>query len=142
MFSYSQDKQTLLVNSNLKSLEHQGNCDYEVSRRHRSQERLIRSLFYLPSYWKLVPCIDKRPLGRKWQDNYYSPQALFRSLEELVYSINPVYADTYDDWIRVGMALKDWDEGLSDLPNSLWSYSTTVDLSKQVGFHYLGKMPF
>ena len=82
MFSYSQDKQTLLVNSNLKSLEHQGNCDYEVSRRHRSQERLIRSLSFLPSYWKLVPCIDKRPLGRKWQDNYYFPQTLFRSLSQ------------------------------------------------------------
>ncbi|MEL6912829.1 MAG: hypothetical protein AAFO85_21960, partial [Cyanobacteria bacterium J06598_4] len=47
-----------------------------------SQERLIRSLFCIPIYWKLVPCIDKRPLGRKWQDNYYSPQALFRSLSQ------------------------------------------------------------
>ena len=75
MFSYSQDKQTSLVNSNLRSLEHQGNS-------HRSQERLIQSLFLLPKYWKLVPCIDKRPLGRKWQDNYYSPQALFRSLSQ------------------------------------------------------------
>ncbi|NJK57470.1 MAG: hypothetical protein HC939_16410 [Pleurocapsa sp. SU_5_0] len=75
MFSYSQDKQTPLVNSNLKSLEYQGNCD-------RSQERLIRSLSFIPSYWKLVPCINKRPLGRKWQDNYYSPQALFHSLSQ------------------------------------------------------------
>ncbi|WP_019503820.1 hypothetical protein [Pleurocapsa sp. PCC 7319] len=82
MFSYSQDKQTPLVNSELKSSEHQGNRDYEVSRRHRSQERLIQSLFLLPNYWKLVPCIDKRPLGRKWQDNYYSPQSLFRSLSQ------------------------------------------------------------
>ena len=266
MFSYSQDKQTLLVNSNFKSLEHQGNCN-------RSQERLIQSLFLLPKYWKLVPCIDKRPLGRKWQDNYYSPQALFRSLsqfgkvrvrgkqgmysaipngysllcghqsgdrhlvavdcdshkalsqfeqmrfpttvsyssgrfghrqylyyvdrpiksfklanglevrgrnllstlppsvhpmtgkyrwltapdrfkiptisslwldrlrplpkievirtkvssnqtvEELVHAINPVYADIYDDWIRVGMALKDWDDGLSGLWDE-WSRSS------------------
>ena len=75
MFSYSQDKQTSLVNSNLRSLEHQGNF-------HRSQERLIQSLSRLPIYWKLVPCIGKRPLGRKWQDNYYSPQALFRSLSQ------------------------------------------------------------
>ena len=75
MFSYSQDQQTFLVNSNLKRLEHQGNS-------HRSQERLIQSLFLLPNYWKLVPCIDKRPLGRKWQDNYYSPQGLFRSLSQ------------------------------------------------------------
>ena len=75
MFSYSQDKQTLLVNSNFKSLEHQGNCN-------RSQERLIQSLLSLPNYWKLVPCIDKRPLGIKWQDNYYSPQTLFRSLSQ------------------------------------------------------------
>ena len=75
MFSYSQDQQTFLVNSNFKSLEHQGNS-------HRSQERLIQSLFLLPNYWKLVPCIDKRPLGRKWQDNYYSPQSLFRSLSQ------------------------------------------------------------
>ena len=267
MFSYSQDKQTPLVNSNLRSLEHQGNS-------HRSQERLIRSLPCLPIYWKLVPCIDKRPLGRKWQDNYYSPQALFRSLsqfgkvwvrgkqglysavpngysllcghqsgdrhlvavdcdshealncfkqmkfpttvsyssgrsghrqylyyvdrpiksfklangleirgrnllstlppsvhpmtgkyrwltapdrhkiptisslwlerlrplpqikaigsrtfsnktvEELVHAINPIFADTYDDWIRVGMALKDWDEGLSGLWDE-WSRSSS-----------------
>ena len=273
MFSYSQDKQTSLVNSNFRSLEHKGNCDYEVSRRHRSQERLIRSLSCLPIYWKLVPCIDKRPLGRKWQDNYYSPQTLFRSLsqfgkvwvrgkqglysavpngysllcghqvgdrhlvavdcdshealnrfeqmrfpttvsyssgrsghrqylyyvdrpiksfklangleirgrnllstlppsvhpmtgkyrwltapdrhriptisslwldrlrpqpqtkvirsrafsnktvEELVHAINPIFADTYDDWIRVGMALKDWDEGLSGLWDE-WSRSS------------------
>ena len=266
MFSYSQDKQTSLVNSNLRSLEHQGNF-------HRSQERLIQSLSCLPIYWKLVPCIDKRPLGRKWQDNYYSPQALFRSLsqfgkvwvrgkqglysavpngysllcghqsgnshlvavdcdshealnrfeqmrfpttvsyssgrsghrqylyyvdrpiksfklangleirgrnllstlppsvhpmtgkyrwltapdrhkipiisslwldrlrplpqtkviesrtfsnqtvEELVHVINPIFADTYDDWIRVGMALKDWDEGLSGLWDE-WSRSS------------------
>ncbi|MEO0835347.1 MAG: PriCT-2 domain-containing protein [Cyanobacteria bacterium J06642_3] len=75
MFSYSQDQQTPLVNSELKSLEYQGNS-------HRSQERLIQSLFFLPNYWKLVPCIDKRPLGRKWQDNYYSPQGLFRSLSQ------------------------------------------------------------
>lgn len=75
MFSYSQDKQTLLVNSELKSSEHQGN-------RARSQERLIQSLFLLPNHWKLVPCIYKRPLGRKWQDNYYSPQSLFRSLSQ------------------------------------------------------------
>lgn len=75
MFSYSQNKQTPLVNSELKSSEHQGN-------RERSQERLIQSLFLLPNYWKLVPCIDKRPLGRKWQDNYYSPQGLFRSLSQ------------------------------------------------------------
>ena len=266
MFSYSQDQQTFLVNSNLKSLEHQGNS-------HRSQERLLQGLFLLPNYWKLVPCIDKRPLGRKWQDNCYSPQALFRSLsqdgkvwvkgkrglysavpngysllcgyqtreryliavdcdshealnrfeqmrfpttvsyssdrpghrqylyyvdrpiksfklangleirgrnllstlppsthpmtgkycwltapdrykiptisslwlnqlrpqpktelirsrvfsnktvEELVYAINPIYADIYDDWIRVGMALKDWDEGLSGLWDE-WSRSS------------------
>ncbi|WP_036488824.1 PriCT-2 domain-containing protein [Myxosarcina sp. GI1] len=75
MFSYSQDNQTPLVNSELKSSEHQGNRD-------RSQERLIQSLFLLPNYWKLVPCIDKRPLGKKWQDNYYSPQGLFRSLSQ------------------------------------------------------------
>ena len=75
MFSYSQDQQTFPVNSNLKSLEHQGTS-------HRSQERLIQSLFLLPNYWKLVPCIDKRPLGRKWQDNYYLPQGLFRSLSQ------------------------------------------------------------
>lgn len=75
MFSYSQDKQTLLVNSNLKNLKHKGKYD-------RSQERLIQGLFLLPNYWKLVPCIDKRPLGRKWQDNCYSPQALFRSLSQ------------------------------------------------------------
>ena len=75
MFSYSQDKQTLLVNSELKSSEHQGN-------RARSQERLIQSLFLLPNYWKLVPCFNKRPLGKKWQRNYYSPQVLFRSLSQ------------------------------------------------------------
>lgn len=258
MFSYSQDKQTALLNCAPKYLEDRGNP-------HRSQERLIQSLSLLPNYWKLVPCIDKRPLGRKWQDNYYSPQVLFRSLtqegkvwvrgkqglysaipngysllcghqscdrylvaidcdsnealtqfeqmrfpttvsyssgrprhrqylyyidrpiksfklknglevrgqnllstlppsvhpmtgkycwliapnrhkiptisslwlnhlrpqpktqvvrsrvssnktvEELVYAINPIYADIYDDWIRVGMALKDWDDGLSGL---------------------------
>ena len=75
MFSYSQDKQTHLVNPDLRISEHQGNS-------HRSQERLIQSLLFLPSYWKLVPCVDKRPLGRKWQDNYYSPQVLFRSLSQ------------------------------------------------------------
>lgn len=266
MFSYPQDEQTPLVNSNLKSLEYQGNCD-------RSQERLIQSLLSLPNYWKVVPCIDKRPLGKKWQDNYYSPQVLFCSLsqfgkvwirgkrglysaipngysllcgrqegdlyliaidcdshealnqfeqmrfpttvsyssdlpghrqylyyidqpiksfklenglevrgqnllstlppsvhpmtgkyrwltapdlqniptisslwlnqlkpksptkvlnskicfnktvEELVYSINPIYADIYDDWIRVGMALKDWDDELSGLWDK-WSRSS------------------
>ena len=267
MFSYSQDIQTPPIDSNFfENSEYQGSL-------HRSQERLIQSLFFLPSYWKLVPCINKRPLGRKWQDNYYSPQALFRSLsqfgkvwvrgkqglysaipngysllcgsqsgnrclvaidcdshealdrfeqmrfpttvsyssgrsghrqylyyvdrpvksfklanglevrgrnllstlppsthpmtgkyrwltapdrykiptisslwlnhlrpqpktkiikpkavsnktvEELIYAINPVYADVYDDWIRIGMALKDWDEGLSGLWNE-WSRSS------------------
>lgn len=48
----------------------------------RSQERLIQSLFRLPSDWKLVPCLNKRPLGKKWQRNYYSPQVLFRSLSQ------------------------------------------------------------
>lgn len=52
---------------------------------HRSPERLnqiIQSLFRLPNYWKLVPCIDKKPLGKRWQQNYYSPQILFRSLSQ------------------------------------------------------------
>ena len=76
MFSYSQDIQTPPIDSNFfENSEYQGSL-------HRSQERLIQSLFLLPSYWKLVPCINKRPLGRKWQDNYYSPQALFRSLSQ------------------------------------------------------------
>jgi Primase C terminal 2 (PriCT-2)/Bifunctional DNA primase/polymerase, N-terminal len=75
MFSYSQDNQTPPVNPDLRISEHQGNS-------YRSQERLIQSLLFLPNYWKLVPCIDKRPLGRQWQDNYYSPQILFRSLSQ------------------------------------------------------------
>ena len=49
---------------------------------YRSPERLAQSLFRLPSYWKLVPCFNKRPLGKKWQHNYYSPQLLFRSLSQ------------------------------------------------------------
>jgi hypothetical protein len=73
MFSFPQKQQALPQYSDLKIPEYQGNL-------HRSQERLIQSLLKIPNYWKLIPCINKIPLGKKWQQNYYSPQFLFRSL--------------------------------------------------------------
>lgn len=56
--------------------------DYR-SNLYRSPERLmpiIQGLLKLPNYWKLIPCIGKKPLGRKWQQNYFSPQVLFHYL--------------------------------------------------------------
>jgi hypothetical protein len=47
-----------------------------------------------------------------------------QTVEELVDLINPIYADIYDDWIRVGMALKDWDAGLLWLWDR-WSLSSS-----------------
>jgi Primase C terminal 2 (PriCT-2)/Bifunctional DNA primase/polymerase, N-terminal len=73
MFSFPQKQQALPQYWDLKIPEYQGNL-------HRSQERLIQSLLRIPSHWKLIPCINKIPLGKKWQQNYYSPQFLFRSL--------------------------------------------------------------
>lgn len=73
MFSFPQNQQALPRYPDLKIPEYQGNL-------HRSQERLIQSLLRIPSHWKLIPCINKIPLGKKWQQNYYSPQFLFRSL--------------------------------------------------------------
>ncbi|MEN9520715.1 MAG: hypothetical protein RLZZ381_3303 [Cyanobacteriota bacterium] len=73
MFSFPQNQQALPRYPDLKIPEYQGNL-------HRSQERLIQSLLKIPSHWKLIPCINKIPLGKKWQQNYYSPQFLFRSL--------------------------------------------------------------
>jgi hypothetical protein len=73
MFSSPQKQQALPQYWDLKIPEYQGNL-------HRSQERLIQSLLKIPNYWKLIPCINKIPLGKKWQQNYYSPQFLFRSL--------------------------------------------------------------
>ncbi|MGL5835912.1 MAG: PriCT-2 domain-containing protein [Waterburya sp.] len=75
MFSFPQKQQALPQYWDLKISEYQGNL-------HRSQERLIQSLLKIPSYWKLIPCINKIPLGKKWQQNYYSPQFLFRSLSQ------------------------------------------------------------
>jgi Primase C terminal 2 (PriCT-2)/Bifunctional DNA primase/polymerase, N-terminal len=54
----------------------------------------------------LRPKLKVQPQEPKIQSNKH------KTVEELVYAINPLYADIYDDWIRVGMALKDWDEGL------------------------------
>jgi hypothetical protein len=54
----------------------------------------------------LRPKLKVQLQERKRQSNKH------KTVEELVYAINPLYADIYDDWIRVGMALKDWDEGL------------------------------
>lgn len=68
MFDHSQDKQTCPKNSG-----YQGNS-------YRSLERLIQGLCRLPNYWRLVPCLNKKPLGKKWQSNYYSPQVLWHSL--------------------------------------------------------------
>ena len=73
MFSFPQKQQALPRYPDLKIPEYQGNL-------HRSQERLIQSLLRIPNHWKLIPCINKIPLGKKWQQNYYSPQFLFRSL--------------------------------------------------------------
>jgi hypothetical protein len=73
MFSSPQNQQALPQYPDLKSPEYPGNL-------HRSQERLIQSLLRIPSHWKLIPCINKIPLGKKWQQNYYSPQFLFHSL--------------------------------------------------------------
>lgn len=73
MFSFPQKQQALPRYPDHKILEYRGNL-------HRSQESLIQSLLKIPSYWKLIPCINKIPLGKKWQQNYYSPQFLFRSL--------------------------------------------------------------
>jgi hypothetical protein len=73
MFSFPQNQRALPRYPDLKIPEYQGNL-------HRSQERLIQSLLRIPSHWKLIPCINKIPLGKKWQQNYYSPQFLFRSL--------------------------------------------------------------
>lgn len=75
MFSFPQNQQALPRYPDLKIPEYQGNL-------HRSQERLIQSLLRIPSHWKLIPCINKIPLGKKWQQNYYSPQFLFRSLSQ------------------------------------------------------------
>ena len=49
---------------------------------YRSPERLLQGLLSLPNYWKIVPCIGKQPLGKRWQHRYYSPQVLFRSLSQ------------------------------------------------------------
>jgi Primase C terminal 2 (PriCT-2)/Bifunctional DNA primase/polymerase, N-terminal len=73
MFSFPQKQQAFPQYSDLKIPEYQGNL-------HRSQERLIQGLLRIPSHWKLIPCINKIPLGKKWQQNYYSPQFLLRSL--------------------------------------------------------------
>ena len=73
MFSSPQNQQALPQYLDIKIPEYQGNL-------HRSQERLIQSLLRIPSHWKLIPCINKIPLGKKWQQNYYSPQFLFHSL--------------------------------------------------------------
>ena len=59
MFSFPQNQQALPQYSDIKIPEYQGNL-------HRSQERLIQSLLKIPSHWKLIPCINKIPLGRKW----------------------------------------------------------------------------
>jgi hypothetical protein len=73
MFSFPQKQQAFPQYSDLKIPEYQGNL-------HRSQERLIQGLLRIPSHWKLIPCINKIPLGKKWQQNYCSPQFLLRSL--------------------------------------------------------------
>ncbi|MEL6439117.1 MAG: PriCT-2 domain-containing protein [Cyanobacteria bacterium J06621_8] len=44
--------------------------------------RLIAGLNKLPSWWRLVPCINKRPLGKEWQKNYFSPQTLYHCLSQ------------------------------------------------------------
>lgn len=54
----------------------------------------------------LRPKLKIQPQELKIQSNKH------KTVEELVCAINPLYADIYDDWIRIGMALKDWDEGL------------------------------
>ena len=54
----------------------------------------------------LRPKLKIQPQEPKIQSNKH------KTVEELVCAINPLYADIYDDWIRIGMALKDWDEGL------------------------------
>ena len=48
----------------------------------RSQERLIQSLLDLPDYWKLIPCKNKVPLGKRWNKNFFTPKVLFRSLTQ------------------------------------------------------------
>lgn len=75
MLSFSQDLQALPNYINPRKIKYKG-----IS--HRSQERLIRGLLTLPNYWRLIPCIDKRPLGKEWQHNYFSPEVLFRSLSQ------------------------------------------------------------
>ena len=56
MFSFPQNQQALPQYSDIKIPEYQGNLN-------RSQERLIQSLLKIPSHWKLIPCINKIPLG-------------------------------------------------------------------------------
>lgn len=76
MSGISQDIQTTLtVTVDPRTTEHRSNV-------YRSSERLVQSLFRLPSYWKLVPCFNKRPLGKRWQHSYYLPQVLFRCLSQ------------------------------------------------------------
>ena len=80
MFSFPQNQQALPQYWNREGLALDLKIPEYQSNLHRSQERLIQSLLRIPSHWKLIPCINKRPLGKKWQQNYYSPQFLFRSL--------------------------------------------------------------
>jgi hypothetical protein len=113
MPSFTQDKQTTLIDFDFRMQNHKGNLyrsperygistqnpkdvdcpnDHEIlsnSLLHLTSQiqnltlhSLIQSLFRLPIYWKLVPCINKRPLSKKWQRNYYLPQVLFRSLAQ------------------------------------------------------------
>ncbi|MEO1672996.1 MAG: PriCT-2 domain-containing protein, partial [Cyanobacteria bacterium J06631_2] len=71
----------------------------------------------ISSLWldRLRPLPQTKAIGSRAFSN--------KTVEELVHAINPIFADTYDDWIRVGMALKDWDEGLSGLWDE-WSRSS------------------